>query len=152
MHQKLVAVLNIKKLSGRLATPVPEFSRKKMSRTAAALKVSNIEHPISDRVLCYLDDNRQSVDRVTRMLKCGLSERARLSQPLNCPLGTVLARGRIGIGIPQTQRLRPVAKRLCAMTNRRRHFKQETTLQDRIVEWARSVRAQAAQLPRSRAR
>ena len=33
------------------------------------------------------------------------------------------------------------------MTSRRRRFKQETSLQDRIVEWARDVRAQAAQLP-----
>ena len=30
---------------------------------------------------------------------------------------------------------------------RRRHFKQETTLQDRIVAWAKEVRAQAAELP-----
>jgi len=33
------------------------------------------------------------------------------------------------------------------MTSRRRRFKQETSLQDRIAEWARDVRAQAAQLP-----
>jgi hypothetical protein len=28
-----------------------------------------------------------------------------------------------------------------------RHFKQELTLQDRIIEWAKEVRAQAAELP-----
>jgi hypothetical protein len=33
------------------------------------------------------------------------------------------------------------------MTSRRRRFKQVTTLEDRIVEWAKDVRAQAAQLP-----
>jgi len=33
------------------------------------------------------------------------------------------------------------------MTSRRRRFKQETTLQDRIIEWAKKVRAQAAELP-----
>jgi hypothetical protein len=30
---------------------------------------------------------------------------------------------------------------------RRRYFNQETTLQDRVVEWAKEVRAQAADLP-----
>jgi hypothetical protein len=30
---------------------------------------------------------------------------------------------------------------------RRRRFKQEITLQDRIVEWAKEVRARAAELP-----
>jgi hypothetical protein len=30
---------------------------------------------------------------------------------------------------------------------RRRHFTQEIALQDRIVEWAQEVRAQAAELP-----
>ncbi len=29
----------------------------------------------------------------------------------------------------------------------RRRFKQETTLQDRIIEWAKGVRLQAARLP-----
>jgi hypothetical protein len=33
------------------------------------------------------------------------------------------------------------------MTSQRRRFKQEITLQDRIVEWAKEIRAQAAQLP-----
>jgi hypothetical protein len=30
---------------------------------------------------------------------------------------------------------------------RRRYLNQETTLQDRVVEWAKEVRAQAAELP-----
>jgi hypothetical protein len=34
----------------------------------------------------------------------------------------------------------------------RRRFKQTTTLQDRIVEWAKDVRAQAAMLPPGRDR
>jgi hypothetical protein len=38
------------------------------------------------------------------------------------------------------------------MTSRRRRFKQVTTLQDRIVEWAKEVRAQAAKLPPGRDR
>ena len=46
----------------------------------------------------------------------------------------------------QTLRLGPVSTRLCVM-KRRRHFKPEITLQDRIVEWAKQVRAQAAALP-----
>jgi hypothetical protein len=38
------------------------------------------------------------------------------------------------------------------MTSQRRRFKHETSLQDRIVEWARDVRAQAAELPPGRDR
>jgi hypothetical protein len=38
------------------------------------------------------------------------------------------------------------------MTSQRRRFKQVTTLQDRIIEWANEVRAQAAQLPPGRDR
>jgi hypothetical protein len=38
------------------------------------------------------------------------------------------------------------------MTSQRRRFKQVTTLQDRIIEWANEVRAQAAQLPPGRNR
>ena len=34
----------------------------------------------------------------------------------------------------------------------RRHFKQGTTLQDRIIAWAEEVRAQAAELPPGRDR
>jgi hypothetical protein len=34
----------------------------------------------------------------------------------------------------------------------RRRFKQETTLQDRIIAWAEEVRAQAAELPPGRDR
>jgi hypothetical protein len=38
------------------------------------------------------------------------------------------------------------------MTSQRRRFKQVTTLQDRIVEWAKAIRAQAAALPPGRDR
>jgi hypothetical protein len=38
------------------------------------------------------------------------------------------------------------------MTSQRRRFKQVTTLQDRIVEWAREIRTQAATLPPGRDR
>jgi hypothetical protein len=38
------------------------------------------------------------------------------------------------------------------MTSRRRRFKQEITLQDRIAEWAKEIRAQAAELPPGRER
>jgi hypothetical protein len=38
------------------------------------------------------------------------------------------------------------------MTSRRRRFKPVTTLQDRIVEWAKAIRAQAAELPPGRDR
>ena len=34
-----------------------------------------------------------------------------------------------------------------AMQKRRRYFKQQTTLQDRVIEWAKEVRDQAAALP-----
>ena len=33
------------------------------------------------------------------------------------------------------------------MQKRRRYFKQQTTLQDRVIEWAKEVRDQAAALP-----
>jgi hypothetical protein len=42
--------------------------------------------------------------------------------------------------------------RACVMTSRRRRFKQEITLQDRIAEWAKEIRAQAAELPPGRER
>jgi hypothetical protein len=38
------------------------------------------------------------------------------------------------------------------MASQRRRLKQVTTLQDRIVKWAKEVRAQAAQLPPGRDR
>jgi hypothetical protein len=38
------------------------------------------------------------------------------------------------------------------MRSQRRRFKQEVTLQDRIVAWANDVRAQAAKLPAGRDR
>jgi hypothetical protein len=46
----------------------------------------------------------------------------------------------------QLQGLGPLNTKLRVMTRRRRHFKQEPTLQDRIVKRAKEVRAQTAEL------